>query len=286
MFVIKDHICLAGAQHNEDAVGWGRHYLFALDGASGLTGENLMDGGSDAAWFAQGVRDGLCRALDGGDCRSTGEILREILQGLAEEYAARARTLGRTPPKDSPSAGIALFREWPDGRVELFALGDCVAAARTAQGHLFWSCDKALPALDGKVVAQMEAMHREKGISVLEAREACGELLLRNRMLRNTPGGYWILDPSGVGVDHARVQVWAPGELESISAFSDGFAQLSAPFGLYADYGQIHEALVRTPLGQMLERLYEAQEADPEGNRFPRFKFRDDASALWAQICP
>ena len=29
-----------------------------------------------------------------------------------------------------------------------------------------------------------------------------------------------------------------------------------------------------------------AQEADPDGNCFPRLKFRDDACALWAQVTP
>lgn len=286
MFLIKDHVCRAGKDVCEDAIGWGSHYLFALDGASGLTGAHLMDAGTDAAWFACGIRDGLCRALDSGDRRSTAEILHQLTAELRRDYEARAAELGTEVPPDSPSAGIALFRELDDGMVEFFGLGDCVGALRTRDGRTLWSCDAALPALDGGVIAHMAQLHRDHGCTVLEAREQCGDLLLRNRELRNTPEGYWILDPSGDGIPHARVLRWRREEVESLSAFSDGFAQLALPFHLYPDWGQLHCRMTQAPLRSLLEELYAAQEADPDGNRFPRLKFRDDACALWAQVTP
>ena len=286
MFLVKDHICQAGQTICEDAVGWGDHFLFALDGASGLTGARLMDDDSDAAWFARGIRDGLCRSLSAWDERPTAEILSEILTQLRRDYEERAAALGIPVPPDAPSAGIALFREWKDGSVEFFGLGDCVGAAQKADGSCVSSCDEALPALDGLVLAQMETLHQETGMPVLEARQHCNELLLHNRTLRNVPGGYWILDLSGVGLSHARVIHWQRGELESISAFSDGFDQLANPFSLYSDVGALHRALTQAPLETLLEQLYAAQEADPQANQFPRLKFRDDACALWAQVMP
>ena len=286
MFLIKDHICRAGMDACEDAVGWGRSYLFALDGASGLTGTHLMDAGTDAAWFASGVRDGLCKALDSGDGRPTAEILLEITQTLRCTYEARAAAISAEIPSDAPSAGIALFREFADGTVEFFGLGDCVGVVRTRAGRLLWSCDTALPALDSGVVARMTALHRTRGCTVLQAREQCGQLLLHNRTLRNTPGGYWILDPSGAGIPHARVLHWRPGEVASLSAFSDGFAQLAGLFHLYPDYGRLHCRMEQVPLQALMEELYAAQEADPDADRFPRLKFRDDACALWAETVP
>lgn len=283
MFEVKDSICVAGAKCNEDAIGFGKHYLFAIDGASGLTGVNFM-GPSDAAWFSHEIQDGLSKVLDNGDSRPTAEILKELISCLSESYHKRALELLYTPPKDSPSAGIAMFREWPDGSIELFALGDCTAAAQTVKGETIWSCDTMLPALDDQVLAQMAKIHQTKGISVIDAKKECNHLLIHNRNLRNTPQGYWILDLSGVGIDHARTRVWKPGELRTISVFSDGFAQLCTPFGLYLDYGVLHDVMEKTSLLQLTETLHKAQELDPEANRYPRFKFRDDISAVFAGV--
>ena len=286
MFAVEDQICRAAGDVCEDAVGCGRRFLFAMDGASGLTGSRLMDAGTDAAWFAAGVREGLCRELERDDSRPTGEILGAVTAALRRAYEARAAALGAEVPPDAPSAGIALFRELADGTVEFFGLGDCVGVVRTRDGRTSWSCDTALPALDGAVIARMAALHKAGGCTVLEAREQCGELLLRNREKRNTPGGYWILDPSGAGIPHARVLRWRSEEVESVSAFSDGFAQRVSPFRLEGDWGLLHDRMTKTPLETLLAQLYDAQDADPDGNRFPRLKFRDDACALWAKVLP
>lgn len=283
MFDVKDQICLPGKAVCEDAVGWGKTYLFALDGASGLTGSHIMDGGSDAAWFAGGVRDGLCRALERESQRPTIVILEEILAGMRLEYESRASQLGVSLPPDSPSAGIALFREIGE-ETEFFGLGDCVGMARLADGSLFWSCDPALPALDDGVVARMAEIHQKTGATVLEARSQCGGLLLHNRTLKNTPEGYWILDLSGIGLAHARVQRWKRGEVRSISACSDGFGQLVSPFHLAEDYGKLHDRMREEPLEALAAALFAAQERDPDANRYPRLKFRDDICALWARI--
>lgn len=283
MFAVKDHICLPGKTVCEDVIGWGDTYLFALDGASGLSGSHIMGAGSDAAWFASGVRDGLCRSLDGNDPRPAADILTEVLADLRVQYQCRLDELGMPLPPDSPSAGLALFREIGD-EIEFFGLGDCVGAVQLRDDRLLWSCDEALPALDGGVVAHMEQIHRETGVTVLEARRQCNDLLLRNRMLKNTAGGYWILDLSGAGLAHARMRRWKRGEVSSVSACSDGFGQLVSPFHLAADYGALHIRMTGTPLRELVQTLFAAQAQDPDANGYPRLKFRDDVCALWAQV--
>ncbi len=267
----------------EDAMGAGGNYLFALDGASGLTGVQLMDQGSDAAWFAQGVKTALEAHLGAGDGRPLPALFDAILPGLEEAYVRRAAELGVEVPPDAPSAGIALFREVGD-EVEFFGLGDCVGVAQLRDGTVTASCDGNLPALDRGVLRRMEQIHRATGCSVLEARRQCQELLVENRKLRNQPGGYWILDPGGQGVRHARTARWKRRDLQAVAAFSDGFGQLADTFGLYAGYDQLYRAMEATPLKTLVGQLFAAQEADREANAHPRLKFRDDTCALWAQV--
>jgi len=282
MLYLKDHICIAERAYCEDAIGWGDHYLFAMDGASGLSGSKLMGTGSDAEWFADSVRNALCRELDQCDNRSVEEILLKITDDLRKEYEKRAEELGVELPPDVPSAGIALFRENGD-ELEFFGLGDCVGVVELTDGTLVWQSDLRLPELDGIVTAKMAELHRETGISVLEARKQCNDLLLKHRQLYNTPDGYWILDPTGKGIPHAMKGHWKINQVRSISAFSDGFAWLVEAFGLYENYGALHQKLTKTPLRELVDQLFTAQEQDPDANRYPRLKFRDDTCALWAE---
>ena len=283
MIIAMDAICKVGAKYNEDAIGYGKNYIFVIDGASGLTGINIM-GKSDAAWFSRGLRDGLSKAFNSGDCRSTIEIIQEIIHKLAYKYRLKATEVLKAIPKDSPSAGIALFREWPNGCIEMYALGDCIAVVQDATGNISWSCDTLLPALDAHVISQMVQLHNSTGISVIEAKSACNDMLIYNRSLRNTPNGYWILDLSGIGIAHARTHLWRQGEINALSVFSDGFAQLSKPFDIYKNYGELHIKLLNTQAKELLKVLYSAQRKDANGNRFPRFKFRDDASTVIAKV--
>ena len=81
MFELAQQFCLPGnpSLPNEDTVAFGSCYCFAMDGASCLSGINVIDRNSDAAWMVQRVKVGLCALLDAGDPRS---------DDLAADYTA------------------------------------------------------------------------------------------------------------------------------------------------------------------------------------------------------
>ena len=37
---------------------------------------------------------------------------------------------------------------------------------------------------------------------------------------------------------------------------------------------------------ELVDQLFTVQEQDPDANRYPRLKFRDDTCALWAEAAP
>ena len=288
MYVVKQSICHPGfgARANEDAIGYGRDYCFVMDGASCLSGQNVVDPVSDAAWMAGKVRDGLCSLLDAGDPRPTGELLRQVLAPIREEYVRALRSKGVATPEDSPSAGFALFRQ-RNGMLEFFGLGDCVGTAKLPGGVFFQSLDTNLPALDQQVLDRMHALHKKTGMSMQEAKKTCTDMLLHNRNLRNKPGGYWILDLlSEDGIDNAREDAWTLTEPVCVGAFSDGFSQLTDVFGVYPDYDALFAAMQETDLEEMFSHLCRLQDADGDCTEHPRFKRRDDTCALWGIFCP
>lgn len=283
MFDLAQQICYPGdaCRANEDITGWGKNYFFVMDGASCLSGMNVMGRGSDAAWMVGRVKCALCQHLDADDPRPTGEILKEIITDVRSDYISVLREQGLHQPDDSPSAGLALFRQ-RNGKLEFFGLGDCVGTAILPDGSSFVSLDTNLPNLDNTVLEEMLHIHQRTGVPMLEARSHCRELLLKNRKLRNHPEGYWILDLiSDDGLANAREFSWElTGEIKA-GGFSDGFAQLSELFGMYESYSDLFDAMQQNDLETMFQTLCQAQDRDPDCNDFPRFKLRDDTCALW-----
>jgi len=288
LFEIKQHICYPGdpKKPNEDMVAFGKDYCFALDGASCLSGVDVMGRGSDAAWLVENVTVPLRNALEVGDDRPTGQILSEILPPLRRQYFATLEEKGIPEPEDSPSAGLALFRK-RNGQLEFFGLGDCVGVATLPGGKEFYSLDTNLPNLDCTVLDKMVLLHKQENIPVLQARSLCNDLLLANRKKRNHPDGYWVLDLSSENaIANARAFSWPLTEPVPVAAFSDGFSQLADVFRLYADYSALFAAMQTTDLENLCQRLCYAQEEDPGCDRFPRFKHRDDTCAIWGIFTP
>lgn len=283
MFTLRQQICFPGSPDypNEDIVGYGENYCFVIDGASCLSGVNVMDGGSDAAWMVRNIRTLLCQRLDRDTQTPTQDILREIMAQLRQEYLQRIKSKLMHQPQDSPSAGFALFRK-RNGKLEFFGLGDCVGVAALPDGSSFVSLDTNLPNLDNTVLEKMMQLHEKTGIPLLQTRPMCNDLLIANRMRRNRPGGYWILDLlSDDGLDNARQYSWELSQPVCVGAYSDGFAQLAENFGLYSGYTGLFAAMQEKDLNELYAQLLQAQDKDPDCNEYPRFKLRDDTCALW-----
>ena len=288
MFTVKQKLCYPGdpTKCNEDIVGFGKNYCFVMDGASCLSGVEVMGRGSDATWLVENMAAGLCQRLDEDDDRPTEEILKDILLPLKAQYLSVLQEKGMEKPDDSPSAGLALFRQ-RNGKLEFFGLGDCVGVSVLPGGKEFYSLDTNLPNLDHQALEQMAQLHRQTGIPFLQTRAMCNDLLLTNRKKRNHPDGYWVLDlDTPEALIHARQFSWELTAPVTVAAFSDGFAQLSDVFGLFDGYFQLFDAMQKSDLEQLCQRLKDAQDADPDCNDYPRFKLRDDTCALWGVFTP
>ena len=285
MFEILSTCIKAGTLHCEDFIGWGKDYIVAIDGASGLTGSHIMDMDTDAQWFATTLGNALCDGFKNHPETSTMDLLYKILDTMEQQYMNRLTTTGDHRPEDAPSAGIALYRQRGD-QIEYFGLGDCVGIVKLKNGQYEMGLETNLSALDEKVIQQMTKIHKQTNQTVLEARQEqiCKDMLLKHRMLRNQENGYWILDLSKDGLPHARTAVYAACDVESLSVCSDGFAQLVSPFAYYPNYERLHEGLASASATSLVDTLFQLQEQDPDANNHPRLKFRDDTCVIFAQV--
>lgn len=274
MIRLSEKLSLPGGMRaNEDAVGSGETYIFVLDGATVLGDRTYMDDASDAAWLVHQTAAALERDLPD-ESLGIDAILAREMQRLLQ--------LWRGPADALPSAGIAVFRLRGD-KLEYFGLGDCSADVMHRDGmHCSWE-EEALQALDAAALSEAMQYREETGCSAAVARKHIQPTLIRNRALRNQPGGYWCLDPSGVGIAYARCAQLPADACASLFLCSDGFAQLIG-FGEAEDPAALHEKARAVGLASLAEHLFALQEADADLRVLPRFKLRDDTSAVLAEL--
>lgn len=95
---------------------------------------------------------------------------------------------------------------------------------------------------------------------------------------RNTPGGYWIAAADPDAADHAlqgTVTSW-----ERLAVLTDGAARLQA-FGV-AEWAEGFKILDDAGPAGLIRAVRRAERTDPDGQRWPRNKRSDDATAVYA----
>jgi hypothetical protein len=278
-FELLDSLSLPGdaAKPNEDAFGHDAQAAVVLDGATPL-GDGLMPGPSDAAWIAQfGARRLLAHLRDG-------ESARKAVRGALADAQKSFEALRRQPPQEmwqTPCASMMLAVVGDDA-VEFLSFGDCAAlvqpegGAVTVVGETF---DKrAAEAKRARAIAKEKNLSPASGLSRPEFLDA-----LRAARNRINSGSTWLFSPDVKAASHAarRVVKALPGTLLLLA--SDGFLALASDYGAYgAD--SLMNAAVKNGLKALGEELRAIEAGDAGGDKFPRFKKSDDATALLLRL--
>jgi len=265
------------AKANEDAFGHDAQAAVVIDGATPL-GDSLMPGPSDAAWIAQfGARRLMAHLRDG---MSAPKALRATLADAQKSFEA----LRRHPPEEmwqTPCASMMLAVPG-QGSVEFLWFGDCAGlikqgdAAVTVVGE---TLDKrAAEAQRAQLLAKEKNLSPAAGLS---RPEFIGALrAIRNRI---NSGNAWLFSPDARAASHVsrRVVKAAPGS--TLLLASDGFLALASDYGAYS-VDTLMTAAIDKGLKALGEELRAIEAADVGGDKFPRFKKSDDATALLLKI--
>jgi serine/threonine protein phosphatase PrpC len=265
------------AKANEDAFGHKGDAAMVIDGAT-MLGDGLMPGPSDAAWIAQfGARRLLAHLGDGGGAR---KALRAALADTQKSFEA----LRRHPPEDvwqTPCASMMLAVQAEAG-VEWLWFGDCAAlvkqgdAAVTVVGETFdkraAEAERARKVGKEKGLAPASGLNRPEFIGTLRA--------ARNRI---NSGHYWLFSPDARAASHVsrRILKIQPGS--TLLLATDGFLALASDYGAYSADGLMAAAMEKG-LAALGTELRAIESGDVGGEKFPRFKKSDDATALLLRL--
>jgi serine/threonine protein phosphatase PrpC len=265
------------AKANEDAFSHSGDAAVVMDGAT-MLGDPLMPGASDAAWIAQfGVRRLMAHLKDGDGAR---KALRNALAETQKSFEA----LRRYPPEEmwqTPCASMMLAMQ-NDAGLECLWYGDCAALVKQDDGPVAVigetfdkraaEAQRAQKVAKERNLSPADGFSRQQFLDVLRA--------ARNRI---NSGGNWLFTPDVRAASHAarRTMKVASGSL--ILLASDGFLALASDYGAYSVDGLMAAAMDKG-LGTLGEELRTIEAGDSGGDRYPRFKKSDDATALLLRV--
>ena len=293
--VVLDSLSLPGdpVKPNEDAFGHDDHAALVMDGAT-MLGDGLMPGPSDAAWIAQfGARRLLPHLRDG-------ESARKALRGALQDARKSFEALRRMPPEDiwqTPCASMMLVtqarvrtsparqgapQDRKGAQLEFLWFGDCGALLSQSQGSVTVLGDtfenRAAEALRAQRLAREKRLSPAHGLS----RE---EFLAELRATRNriNAGDSWLFSPEPRAAAHAGRRTIRAEPGAHLLLASDGFLALASDYGAY-DADGLMTAARDKGLHALGEQLRAIENGDAGGDRFPRFKKSDDATALLLRL--
>jgi len=265
------------AKPNEDSFANRQGAAVVIDGAT-MLGEGLMPGPSDAAWIAQfGARRLMAHLGEGNGAR---KALRAALADSQKSFEA----LRRRPPVEkwqTPCASMMLAVRGETG-LEFLWFGDCVALVGQDDGAVAVVGE----AFDKRAdeAERARGMAKEKGLSPaagLNRPEFIDTLRAgRNRI---NSGGNWLFSPDVRAASHVsrRMVKARPGSMLLLA--SDGFLALASDYGAYGADGLMTAAMEKG-LATLGKELRAIEAGDAGGDRFPRLKKSDDATALLLRL--
>jgi hypothetical protein len=107
-------------------------------------------------------------------------------------------------------------------------------------------------------------------------------LMQVQRSVRNQPGGYWVAAADPSAASESLTGTAHLSQVRQIAVLSDGAARL-VEFGL-AGWEQILSTLAENGPQALIEEVRRAEATDLRGDRWPRYKAHDDATAVYVRF--
>lgn len=246
-----------------------------FDGVTGINGQNFLGGGTDAAWLVAKAHDRL-KALAGRDLPLR-DTLAKLVQYLIADFKAATKGLDLPGDYDPPAACLTIVKRCGGGWQAL-RLGDSCLLARGSDGAHISVAASPNNAFDHWL--SKEALKR-RDAGMLDIKELLAEFrpqLMQGRKLRNSPGGYGILEASPAAVEFA--EYFELGNSREILLCTDGYYRAVDYYGLHSDESLLEASLVSGGVDSVLDSIRSVEASDPACIKYLRFKPADDATAM------
>lgn len=257
------------ARLNEDFAAVAPGIAVLLDGA-GLPAGRDTGCVHGIAWYSRTL-GGLLVAGAGDSGKPLAEVLGRSIEQVSELHAGTCDL--RHP--DTPSATVVITRQHA-GTLEYLVLCDSVLLLQTRNGEARIVTDTRLADLTVPLRAERKAM----AAGTAEREAAWRSYGRQIDKARNQPGGFWIAAADPQVADEALTGSQALGTLAAVALLSDGASRLADRYHL-ATWDQMCAILAGGGPAEVIRQVRDAERTDPDGQRWPRGKISDDATAVY-----
>ena len=253
---------------NEDFAAAVPGAVVLLDGA-GYEPESGIGCVHGIAWYARNL-GGLLAA---GACDDRVPLAELLTQGIERVSQMHVGTCDLGHPA-TPGATVIIARQSGD-TLEYLVLCDSVLVLQARAGEPRAITDTQL---DETMARFRPATSLQPGTAEHDAAWRAYTRELEDA--RNQPGGYWLAaaDPAAAG--HALTGSQPLASLSAVALLSDGASRLADRFHL-ATWVDVCDILCRDGPSGLIEHVRTAESSDPRGERWPRGKIHDDATAVF-----
>ena len=257
---------------NEDFAAASANVAVLLDGA-GTPGGAESGCIHGVAWFTRQLgAQLLAEASD--DERPLPECLRNA---ICHTRNLHAETCDLDHP-GTPSATVIAVRLGPDN-VEYLVLADSVLLFDVIGGDPIALTDDREAQVGRAHRAAMDALPSGSPEHDLALKEYVETL----RKYRNAADGFWVAASDASAADHALTGSESLDTLRAVALLSDGASRLTDRFHL-TDWAGVLQLLDKESPQQLIDRVRAAERDDPHGERWPRGKVHDDATAVYVPV--
>lgn len=254
------------SQPNEDWVGTTPTTVVVLDG---LTAPPDLDSGCDhgVPWYVERLGTALLARL----ADRTTPLQSCLAWAIKDVASLHAESCDLTNP-GTPQSTVAALRI-QGSELEWLVLADSVIIL-DLDGKLHVITDDRV---EGAAQAQRDEALRSH-VGTPEHDQSVSRLVQTQRRVRNQPGGYWVAAADPAAARESRTGAAQLSQVKRAAVLSDGAARL-VEFGL-TGWEQILTTLAERGPHTLIDETRDTEATDPRGNRWPRYKASDDATAV------
>jgi hypothetical protein len=248
---------------SEDVVVVLPNGVVLLDGATSMD-PDLLSGG----WYASRLAGELAGRLAGYPDTDLADLLAAAIKTVARDHDL-------TPGK-SPSSTVAMLR-WTDSVVEGLVLADSPIVVFTNDGPSVLADDRIATMPRGSGYRnRLTAGGGYDENHLVALREAAENTSRR----RNVDGGFWVAEADPEAAHQAERRTWPRETVHAIIMASDGVTCGLDTYGVFQDWLEILDLATTKGPETVLDRVRAAEQADPNGTRWPRPKPHDDQALV------